>query len=161
ELGDVDQQRVEELRVLVGMHLEVVEVVAVALALDGVHPPPEAALQAGALVAGEVEAARAPEELEQGLEGWVLLFAHSAPPAASRRNGSVPCGAVASAPRISRARRRASAEPSSRRPLMPGMSGRRRAARRSSSARSSSTSTADHSAASTLSAWASTSASSE
>ena len=72
ELGDVDQQHLEELLVLVRVDLEVVEVVAEGLAADGVHPAPEAALQARALVAREVEPARALEELQQRLERRVV-----------------------------------------------------------------------------------------
>ena len=70
---DVDEQRVEELLVLVRVHFEIVEVVAEALALDRVHPPAEAALEAGALVAAEVEAARALEEAQQHLEPRIPL----------------------------------------------------------------------------------------
>jgi hypothetical protein len=46
ELRDVDQDRVEEGFVLVGMDLEVVHVVAEAAAADLVHPAPHPALEA-------------------------------------------------------------------------------------------------------------------
>ena len=51
ELGDVDQQRLEELLELLGVDLEEVEVVAERRAADRVHPAAEAALEARALVA--------------------------------------------------------------------------------------------------------------
>ena len=72
ELGDVDQQHLEQLLVLVGVDLEVVQVVAEGLRADGLHPAPEATLQARTLVAGEVQPATALEELQQRLEGRIL-----------------------------------------------------------------------------------------
>ena len=82
EAGDVDEDRVEELGELVGVDLEVVEVVAVAADLDALHALAEAAFQARALVAAEVEAAGALEELQQlrqiAVVLWVLVAHDSA-----------------------------------------------------------------------------------
>ncbi len=56
ERGDVDQDGVEEVGELVGVDLQKVAVRREALDFHDVHPPADAPHQAGALVAGEVEA---------------------------------------------------------------------------------------------------------
>ncbi len=70
----VDQDRVEEVRELVGVDLQVVDVVGVALHADHVHPLGDAAHQARPLVPREVEAAGAAEVLQQQLEVRFRLF---------------------------------------------------------------------------------------
>ena len=86
ELRDVDEQRVEQQLELVRVDLEVVEVGAEVLAADRLHAPPEAPLEARLLVAGEVEAARSLEELQQRRERAV--GAHVATASRSSSSGS-------------------------------------------------------------------------
>ena len=74
ELRDVDQQRLEQLPYSSGVDLEVVEVVAERRAADRLHAAPEAALQARALVAREVDPAGALEELQQRLERRIVVI---------------------------------------------------------------------------------------
>jgi len=80
ELGDVDQDGVEQGRELVGVDLEKVEVGRVALNADGLHAAVDASLQAGALVAGEVE----PTVVAQIGQQLLKLLGHGA---LSHRNG--------------------------------------------------------------------------
>src|SRR5262249_32258897 len=68
ERGDIDENGVEELTELLGMHLEVVAVLGNGLDIDLLHAPRDAALERGPLVDREVEAACGPEELEEALE---------------------------------------------------------------------------------------------
>jgi hypothetical protein len=68
ERGDVDQHRVEQLTELLGMNLEVIDVIAEALDADAVHALAHPAHQARLLVGSEVEPAGAPQILEQPLE---------------------------------------------------------------------------------------------
>jgi hypothetical protein len=59
EPGDVDEDRVEQLAELLGMDLEIVQVVGVFLEAQGVQPLAHPAHQARALVGAEVEASAA------------------------------------------------------------------------------------------------------
>src|SRR4051794_20628371 len=68
EPRDVDEDRVEQRGELVGLDLEVVEVGGVVADADLLHPLADAALERRALVAGEVEAARPLQVLEEHLE---------------------------------------------------------------------------------------------
>src|SRR5262249_48830665 len=77
ERGDVDEDRVEELHELLGMHLEVLDIALVVLDAHHLHAPLHASLEARPLVAGEVEAALLLEKLEQGLELVVRRFSHA------------------------------------------------------------------------------------
>jgi hypothetical protein len=54
---DVDENSIEELDKLLGMHLEVIQVITVALDPLGLHALPHTPLQARTLIAGKVEAA--------------------------------------------------------------------------------------------------------
>src|SRR5205085_10343728 len=90
ERRDVDQDAVEELRKLLGMHFEVLRVALEVLDADELHAPLHTALEARALVAGEVEAALLAQELEQLFQFRVEGFSHrpsraSPAPARSRR----------------------------------------------------------------------------
>src|SRR4051794_38786045 len=142
------------------MDLQVVEVVAEGLAADRLHPAPEAALQARALVAREVDAAAALEELQQCLERRVLGHAHAVA-SASRRFRPDRASPLCRMRRMTAARCSASTAPSVNRCRVRGWSSMRFAILRSSSLRSSSTSSAVHRAASTALPCASTIASSE
>ena len=64
----VDQDRVEQLRELVGVDLEVVEVLGVRRQPEHLHAAADASAERGALVAGEVEAAAPMQVLEHRLE---------------------------------------------------------------------------------------------
>ena len=68
EAGDVDQDRVEQRAELVGVDLQLVDVLAVLRHTDLAHPVPHAPHETRALVAGEVEAARLLEVAQQPLE---------------------------------------------------------------------------------------------
>jgi hypothetical protein len=78
EAGDVDEDGVEEVVVFLGVDLQVVEVPVEALRTGVLDALLHAAQQGAALVAGEVEAVGAAEELEQRLEAGVDLLAHAA-----------------------------------------------------------------------------------
>lgn len=68
EPGHVDQDGVEQRDELVGVDLQLVDAVRVAVDLDLAHPAADPAHQAAALVPGEVEAPRLLEVGEHGLE---------------------------------------------------------------------------------------------
>ena len=93
EGGDVDQDGVEEVREFLGMHLEVVAVVAVVRHRQRLHAPLDAPHQARTLVAGEVEAALLLQELQQRLELRVVGFRHSV---TGEANSRCSAGAISS-----------------------------------------------------------------
>jgi hypothetical protein len=68
EGGDVDEQAVEQRADLERLHLEPVEVLPDVVDVDRAHPPTDQPAQAGALVAGEVDAPALAQEDEQVLE---------------------------------------------------------------------------------------------
>ncbi|CAG7000123.1 hypothetical protein PICSAR164_02743 [Mycobacterium avium subsp. paratuberculosis] len=80
ERGDVDQDGVEQRGELVGAGLQEVQVLVEGGVARLVHPVPDAAHQRGALVAGEVEAARIPHVPQQGLECLVGLVSRGIHP---------------------------------------------------------------------------------
>src|SRR5439155_1079550 len=73
EARDVDQHGVEQGGELLGMHLEVVEVVAEALQVERLYALGHTPRDARPLVAGEVESAGGAEMLEEHLEHAALF----------------------------------------------------------------------------------------
>ena len=71
EARDVDQDRVEEVRELLRVHLEEVVIFVVARDPDLVHPLLHAAHEARSLVAREVEPAVVADVVEQRLEAGI------------------------------------------------------------------------------------------
>ena len=76
EARDVDQHGVEEGGELLGMHLEVVEVVAEALQVERLYPLGHTPRETRPLVPGEVESAAHPEILEERLERPAVFRFH-------------------------------------------------------------------------------------
>src|SRR5689334_17919831 len=72
ETRDVDEHRVEQQGEFVGMHLEVVEVVAIVRASNSLEPLRDASLERGPLISGEIESARTTQVFEEWLELRIL-----------------------------------------------------------------------------------------
>src|SRR5262249_6810947 len=156
ERRHVDEDGVEELAELVGVLLEVVDVVGVRTDSHGFHASLDAAHQARALVPREVEAAAALDVVQQGLEVLVALrLGHAA---ASSSGGPSAPSSDSRTRRIVAACRSASAARSTKKRdvLLALRSSARSARRRVSAPRSSSARMALQSAASSAAACSTT-----
>src|SRR5262249_24381084 len=73
ERRHIDKDRVEEVLELVGMNLQIVDVVLVVVEADLLHPLLDSTREGCPLVTGEVERARSAEMLEQLLEAHGIV----------------------------------------------------------------------------------------
>src|SRR5262249_59836539 len=90
ETRDVDEHCVEQLGELIGMQLQVVDVLVVAVDTNVGHPLGDAALHAGPLIAGEVKPAALADELQQRVQRVLDRRAHQLEPPASTASSASP-----------------------------------------------------------------------
>src|SRR5262249_31121508 len=76
ERRDVDQDCVEELDEFLGMDFKKIDVIAEVRDFHLLHALVDAAHEAGALVAGEIESARAPQVVEQVFKIAIAFGSH-------------------------------------------------------------------------------------